>query len=157
MDSYGTFPLPHSQLDRFTASLSIGDLSTEDQVAILERNQLGDPEVDAVLDSQSVQEMQRQVRDVAVARPIREYVANILASIQSHADVLLGASPRAGVHLQRAAQALAAMDGSGFVAPEHVKAVAARVLTHRMILASNVDGFSDDLIDQLVHGVPVPL
>ena len=121
VDTYGTFPLPQGQLDRFMMSLSIGYPTAQDEVEILERNQHGDPVLEPVLDGDRVQEMRLQVRDVEVAKPIREYIGNILAATREHPEISLGASPRAGVQLQRSSQAVAALEGSTFVAPEHVK------------------------------------
>ncbi len=156
VDSYGTFPLPQAQLDRFTMSLSIGDPSTDDQVSILERNQTGDPGVEAVLSRDDVWEMQRQVRDVEVARPVREYLANVLVASRDHRELKLGASSRGGVLLQRAAQAEAAMRGSTFVAPEHVKSVVIPVLAHRVIPAPNAAMGPEDVIRDILQTVPVP-
>ena len=157
VDSYGTFPLPQAQLDRFIMSLSIGDSSAAELVAVLERNQRGDPEVEEVLEGSIIREMQEQVREVEVARPIREYVANILLATRNHPDLSLGVSSRGGVHLQRASQALASMRGSGFVAPEHVKMVSVPVMAHRVILAPSSSLSAEDAINEIVRGVPVPI
>ena len=156
VDSYGTFPLPRAQLDRFTISLSIGYPSVEDQVAILERNQEGDPAVEPVLSTEHIRTMQYQVRRVEVARPMKQYLAQILMATRDHPLVTLGVSPRGGVHLQRASQALAYMRGQEFVAPEHVKTVAVQVLVHRVIVSPSANLTPDDVINEIVQSVPVP-
>ena len=157
VDSYGTFPLPQAQLDRFILTLSIGDPTLEDQVAILQRNQYGDPQVEPVLDGGYIQEMQAHVREVDVAPPIREYLANILLATRKHPQLILGVSSRGGVHLQRAAQGLAAFRGDGFVAPEHIKAVAPVVLAHRVIPAPDSPLSPADVINEVLRSIPVPL
>lgn len=157
VDNYGTFPLPQAQLDRFMMSLSIGDPGPGEQVSILERNQLGDPTLSPVVNGETVREMQAQVREVEVARPVREYLANILVATRGRSDLVLGASSRGGIHLQRAAQALAATQGSSFVAPEQIKALASLVLTHRVLPAPNAAQSVSDIIDETVRGVPVPI
>ena len=157
VDSYGTFPLPHAQLDRFIMSLSIGYPDAADQATILERNQSGDPEAEPVLSGETVLEMQAQVRGVEVARPMREYVAKVLVATRDHPLLSLGASPRAGVHLQRASQALAALRGDNYVAPEHVQRVASLVLAHRLILAPGTPTSPAGVVDEIVRGVPVPV
>ena len=157
VDTYGTFPLPQAQLDRFILSLRIGDPSAEDQVTILERNQMGDPAVEPVLNGADIRDMQAQVREVEVSRPMREYLAKILLASRRHPQLVLGVSSRGGVHLQRAAQALAALRGEGFVAPQHIKAVAVAVLAHRVIAAPNAPLSAQDLISEIVDGVHVPL
>ena len=157
VDSYDTFPLPRAQLDRFMMSLSIGYPTAEEEVEILERNQHGDPVLEPVLDGDRVQEMRLQVRDVEVARPVREYIGSILAATREHPEISLGASPRAGVQLQRCAQALAALEASPFVAPEHVKTVAPLVLGHRFVLAPSSSLSPREVVQEIVRGIPVPL
>jgi MoxR-like ATPase len=129
----------------------------KEQVAVLERNQRGDPAVKPVLDGARIREMQAMVREVQVALPIREYIANILAASRDHPDLALGLSPRAGIHLQRAAQALAAILGFGFAAPEHVKAVSSAVLTHRVLLAPGAKATAIEVMNDIVQSVPVPV
>lgn len=155
VDSYGTFPLPHAQVDRFLMSLSIGLPDLSEQVAILERNEHGDPVVEPALTIDRVQQMQAQARQVEVARPVREYIARIVAT-RNHPNVALWISPRGGVHLQRAAQALAAMNGQGFVTPEQVKAVALPVLAHRVLLAPSSTQTAAEIIGEVLRSVPVP-
>jgi MoxR-like ATPase len=157
VDSYGTFPLPNAQLDRFIMSLTLGYPDAAGQASILERNQSGDPEAETVLSGETVLEMQAQVRGVEVARPMREYMANVLVATRDHPLLSLGASPRAGVHMQRASQALAALRGDNYVAPEHVQQVAPLVLGHRLILAPGSPMPPEDVVDEIVRGVPVPV
>ena len=157
VDSYGTFPLPHAQLDRFIMSLSLGYPDAADQTSILEMNQMGDPEAGPVLSGETLVAMQAEVREMPVSRAIREYMAHILVASREHELLRLGASPRGGVHLQRGSQALAALRGSGFVAPEHVREMAPLVLGHRVIVAPGSAMSPDDAIGEVVRGVPVPL
>jgi MoxR-like ATPase len=138
-------------------SLSIGYPTAQGEVEILERNQHGDPVLEPVLDGDRVQEMRLQVRDVEVSRPVREYIRNILAATREHPEISLGASPRAGVQLQRAAQSLAAFGKSPFVAPEHVKTVAPLVLGHRIVLSPSSSMSTQDVVQEIVRAVPVPL
>ena len=99
VDAYGTFPLPHAQLDRFMMSLKIGNPNEDEQAEILERNQRGDPIVEPVLDEQTIAAMQAEVREVEIAQAVRQYLARILVATRSHPGVTLGASSRGGVHL----------------------------------------------------------
>ena len=93
VDPYGTFPLPHAQLDRFLISLSIGYPDDAQQVAILERSEHGDAVAGAVLTPQDVREMQDLVQQVQVARPVKEYVARILTATREQPEIALGVSP----------------------------------------------------------------
>ena len=157
VDDYGTFPLPQAQLDRFLMSLSIGSPTSAEQVQILERNERGDPVVKPVLTTSRIREMQSAVREVPVARPVKEYIANIVVATRQHPLLALGVSARGGVLLQRAAQALAALRGDEYVTPDHVKAVANPVMAHRIILSPSAGLSARDAIDQVVKSVPVPL
>jgi MoxR-like ATPase len=156
VDGYGTFPLPQAQLDRFIISLTIGYPDPVEQVTILERNRQGDPVVEPVLTTSRIRDMQSQVRDVEVARPIMEYLSSILAATRNHPQITLGASPRSGVQLQIAAQSLAALRGDSFVTPEHVKAVALPVLRHRIVPAPSATLSVEDAISDTIQAVPVP-
>ena len=158
VDSYGTFPLPHAQLDRFLMSLSIGYPSDEEQVTILERSEHGEPMPPPLLTAEEVWEMQRVVQQVEAARPVKEYIARIVAATRQHPEVVLGVSPRGAVQLQQAAQAWAAMQGRSYVTPDEVKAVAVPVLSHRILLvASSSLPSSQELVEAVMEQVPVPL
>ena len=156
VDGYGTFPLPRAQLDRFMMSLSLGSPDLQDQVTILERNQYGDPVAEAVLTIDSIREMQSYVRQIEIARPVREYLARIVTLTGHHPELAMGVSPRAAVHLQRASQALAALQCDTFVAPEHIKAVAVTVLAHRLVPAPTATATPADVIRGILQDVPVP-
>ena len=101
--------------------------------------------------------MQAQVRRVEVARPVKQYVARLLAATREHQEAQLGGSPRAGVQLQRAAQAHAALSGRPYVIPEDVKAVAVPVLSHRLILEPGASlASTGELVEVVLQRVPVP-
>ncbi len=94
-----------------------------------------------------------------VAKALREYVVDLLTATRQSRDVYLGASPRAGIALLRAAKALALLRGREFVVPQDVKDLAVRVLSHRIILASEarVHGLhEEDVVGGLLESVPVP-
>ena len=158
VDPYGTFPLPHAQLDRFLMSLQIGYPSDEEQVDILERSEHGDPVPSEVLNPDDVCLLQDYVQQVEVARPVKEYISRILTATREHPDIALGASPRGGVQLQRAAQAWAALEGRSFVIPDDVKAVVTPVLDHRLIIttSSAADLTPAEVVDSVIRAVPVP-
>ncbi|MBM3926358.1 MAG: MoxR family ATPase [SAR202 cluster bacterium] len=155
LDEYGAFPLPRAQMDRFMMVLGLGYPDLAGQVQILERNQRGDPTVDPVLTTDRLKEMQQEVKAVQVAPLLREYIARLVVSTHSHPGLELGVSPRGAVHLQRASQAWAALDGSPFVLPEHVRHVAPLVLQHRLLPKSSAS--SQEVIEDILTSTPVPL
>jgi len=156
-ESHGTFPLPQSQLDRFLLSFGIGYPGINEEVEILERHEHGEVSLKPVLTADELADMQAQVYRVEVARPVKEYIAGIVAATRESGEIAIGVSPRGAVFLQRAAQAWAAMAGRDFVAPDDVKAVAQPVLHHRIVPRSATTGSPDGCIDAILNTVPVPL
>ncbi len=154
---HGTFPLPHAQLDRFLLSLSIGYPDQAAEVEILERHEHGQPVPSLVLTADDIVAMQDQVSLVGVARPVKEYIAKIVAETRASPDLVIGVSPRGTVLLQRVAQGWASMEGRDFVTPDDVKAVAPAVLNHRLLPHSSQPEAATQVLDGILAAVPVPL
>jgi MoxR-like ATPase len=157
----GTYPLPEAQLDRFMMRLGLGYPSGDAEAAILHSQTAGDPyaELDAVLGSEEVIAMQAVVTRVKVAPSLRRYVVDVLSATRGSRDVYLGASPRAGISLVRAAKALALLRRRDYVVPQDLKDLSQRVLAHRIILSSDakVHGLTEAaVIARLLESVPVP-
>ncbi len=159
VETAGTFLLPEAQLDRFLISLSLGYPEFEDEVLILEREEQEDPltNLEAVLSPGDVLALQELVKRVGVVRPLKEYIVNLLTATRSHPDVLLGVSPRGGVALQRAAQAMALLNHRDFVTPDDIKTVAKAVLSHRLITPERSTELAQRIVDSVLNSVPVPL
>ena len=158
----GTFPLPEAQLDRFMVNVEIGYPSPEEESDILLRfeEDTVPPAVDAVTSADELKEMQRLVPRVRVDDTVRGYVVSITRKTREHESLSLGASPRAGLALYKASQAAAAMDGRDFVTPDDVKAVAVRVLSHRLVLTSNArlrGRTTTQIVEQVLSSTPVPI
>ena len=156
-EMHGTFPLPHAQLDRFLLSFKIGYPTKGEEVEILERHEHGQPNVDSVLTAEEIVAMQDHVFQVEVSRPVREYIAGIVAVSRDSAELAIGISPRGAVLLQKAAQGRASMEGRSFATPDDVKAVAPAVLQHRLVPRSSQPGAVDQALDAILSTVPVPL
>lgn len=156
-ETHGIFPLPQSQLDRFLLSFGIGYPELEEEVEILERHEHGESSLSPVLTAADISTMQDQVCLVEVARPVKEYIANIVAETRASAEIAIGVSPRGAVFLQRAAQARAAMEGRSFAAPDDVKAVSLAVLRHRILTRSADHDSPAKCLEAILNTVPVPL
>jgi len=132
----GTFPLPEAQLDRFLLRMTIGYPSEESESEILLRLQLGHPvdQVQQVLTTEELLQAQAKVRHIFVHSKVRDYIVRLVQATRSHSDITLGASPRGSLALLRCSQAQAAVDGLGFVLPDHVKVMIEPTLAHRLIL-----------------------
>jgi MoxR-like ATPase len=138
----GTYPLPEAQLDRFMVRVSLGYPSVED-----EKDMLADHSGhDRVLDLEPVTAVaevlaaQAAVAGVHGSDALRRYIVTVLEATREDPRVELGASPRAGLMLFRAAKALAALDGRDHALPDDVQALAPAVLTHRLLLAPEAAG-----------------
>ena len=157
----GTYPLPEAQLDRFMMRLNIGYASAAAEEAMVCAQTSGDPFalLKPVLDTADVVAMQEAARRVELAASLARYVVEILAATRASNDVYLGASPRAGIALVRAAKALAILRGRDYVVPQDVKDLAGRVLSHRIILSPDArlqDLTEEAVIARLLESVPVP-
>jgi MoxR-like ATPase len=157
----GTYPLPEAQLDRFMMRLSLGYPSADAEEAILESQTSGDPyaRLEPVVEAADVLAMQEAVVRVHVAPALRRYVVDVVAATRRSRDVYLGASPRAGIALLRAAKALAVLRGRDHVVPQDIKDLAPRVLGHRIILASEAGAQAhaeEAVIARLLDAIPVP-
>jgi len=153
---HGTYPLPESQLDRFILAAEMGPPTEAEALEVLARREHGDPiaELTAVIDVREVIELQEACLRVVAAPAIRAYVVSLLQAIRERQDVLLPASMRAGVYLQRAAQAWALFEGRDFVLPDDVKLLAAPVLAHRLGMRGRVK--AGDVLAEVLTVLPIP-
>jgi MoxR-like ATPase len=153
---HGTYPLPESQLDRFVLAAEMGPPSDDEALEVLARREHGDPlaDIGAVLDIRDVIELQEACLRVVVAPAIRTYLVALLQAIRGRSDVLLPASMRAGVYLQRAAQAWALFEGRDFVLPDDIKLLAVPVLAHR--LGTRGRGKAADMLQEVTSTLPIP-
>jgi MoxR-like ATPase len=133
----GTYPLPEAQVDRFMARLSLGYPSARAEAAMLRAHEAGDriDEVEPVATAAEVLRLQDAARRVHAADALRTYVVSLLARTREDVRVELGASPRAGLLLLRAAKARALLHGRDHALVDDVQALAPVVLSHRIVLA----------------------
>lgn len=158
----GTFPLPEAQLDRFLLRLSIGYPSTQEEDAILLRFGAADPLVglQAVTSPEEILTAQQVRRAIRVEASVRQYIIAIAGATRRHAEIALGASPRASLGIYQASQAWAAIVGRDFVLPDDVKRMAPAVLIHRLMIApqAQLRGQQlDELVAGIIERVPVPV
>jgi MoxR-like ATPase len=153
---HGTYPLPESQLDRFILAAEMGPPTHEEAMEVLARREHGDPiaELRAVVSLAEVIELQDACLKVVAAPAIRTYIVSLLHAIRSREEVLLPASMRSGVYLQRAAQAWALFEGRDFVLPDDIKLLALPVLSHRLGMRGRFK--AADVLQEVVASVPLP-
>ena len=157
----GTYPLPEAQRDRFTARVSIGYPAPEAELKMLDVHGGVSPldDLQPVAHSHEIVKLIEAVRQVHVAEPVRRYAVALVGATRDHPDLRLGASPRATLHLIRAARASAALDGREFVLPDDVQALAAPVLAHRLLPTAQAQlnrRTPEQVVAEIVQRVPVP-
>jgi MoxR-like ATPase len=153
----GTYPLPEAQVDRFMVRLSLGYPDADAEADMLAGHESGD----RVLDLEPVADRAEVVESVAAAmrvhasRALRDYVVALLRRTRDDSRVELGASPRAGLMLLRAAKALALTHGRDHALPDDVQALAVPVLAHRLMMAPEAAGVSShDVVADAIAAVP---
>jgi MoxR-like ATPase len=157
----GTFALPEAQLDRFLVRIVLGYPDEADERAIARRYRSSGEPLDAVrpvMDSATLPDIRDAARQVTVSDEVEGYLVRIVRATREHADLQLGASPRASVALYRAAQALALIEGRDFVLPDDVAALAGPVLTHRLLVDVDRElrgATAADVISEVLEGVAV--
>ncbi|MDQ5815379.1 MAG: MoxR family ATPase [Actinomycetota bacterium] len=133
----GTYPLPEAQLDRFLLRAGIGYPDRDQEWEILRRRVERKAEgahLDKIVDAGELVEMQQSVEDVHLSESIGYYIVDLVTATRAHPDVQVGASPRGGLGLMKAARARALLSDRDFVTPDDVKAVAEATLAHRLTL-----------------------
>lgn len=162
----GTFPLIEAQKDRFMFSINSKYLDADDELEIISREQKGSlnwsfisDKVKPLLSAEKIDSGAEAVKEINVEPPVLEYMRDIIVATRKHGDVRLGASSRGSIALLRGSKALAAINGRTYVTPDDVKAVAHRVLQHRIILKyeSEISSITTaDVIDQILGTIEVP-
>ena len=162
----GTYPLPEAQLDRFLFKLIVTYPPHEAETELLRRVHAGfdaraleQSGLTAATDPAHILACRQRVQAITVDEAIIGYIEAIIWTTRQVPDLLLGASPRAAIALLQGAKALAALDGRAYVVPDDVKALAAPVLRHRLIVRPEAElaGITAEvIIGRVLASVPVP-
>jgi MoxR-like ATPase len=167
IESEGTYPLPEAQKDRFMLKITMTWPESAEELALARRS-LGADAPEAVLLSGAVAPCLREedladlraaLETVQVSDALVEYGVLVVRRTRTDEAILVGAGPRATQGLLRAARAWAALSGRDFVSPDDIRAVAAPVLEHRLLLRpeSELEGVrAGDVLERILHEVPVP-
>ncbi|MBW2461620.1 MAG: MoxR family ATPase [Deltaproteobacteria bacterium] len=166
VEQEGTYPLPEAQLDRFLLKIQVGYPSQEEEDRILIGGVAGVGSVDVVgagIQPVATREAVHRARAIAsrvrVEAQVRAYIRDLVRATRSSPMILLGAGPRAGIHLMVASRCVAGLEGRAFVTPDDVVRVLPSVVCHRLILAPEVelDGMgADQVMDRIARTVEVP-
>ena len=157
----GTYPLPEAQRDRFMVRLSMGYPNEQAELTMLDTHGQSSPldVLQSVSDATEIADMIRIVRKIHVSDQVRRYAVDLVIATRNSPELRLGASPRATLHLIRAARAAAALDDRDYVLPDDVQDLAVAVLAHRLLpTAESQIGrrSTEDIVADIVASVPLP-
>jgi len=153
----GTYPLPEAQVDRFMVRLSLGYPTAAEEAGMLMGHESHDKVMDLepVADRAEIVEAVETAHRVHASRALREYIVTLLRRTRDDERTELGASPRAGLMLLRAAKARALVHGRDHALPDDVQALADAVLSHRIMLAPEAAGVQRaEIIKDAIAAVP---
>jgi MoxR-like ATPase len=157
----GTYPLPEAQRDRFMARISMGYPNEQAELQMLDTHGQSSPldDLAPVADATEIARLIEIVRGIHVSDQVRRYAVDLVLATRRSSELRLGASPRATLHLVRAARAVAALDDRDYVLPDDVQGLAVAVLAHRLLPTAEAQigrRTTEDIVTDLVGQVPVP-
>ncbi len=161
VEFHGTYPLPEAQLDRFSVRLTLGYVSEDEELRILETQQRGQPlhDVQPVASADEIIGLQQAVRNVMMEESVSRYLLRLVSATRDAIGVQLGVSTRGSLQLARMARAYALIQGRDYVLPEDLKRLAEPVLAHRLVLDTQSRYSGTDkstVIHDLIDRVPIP-
>ena len=164
IEQEGTYALPEAQLDRFLFKINVDYPELADEVIILENEHKREDadalaEISPVLDAAKIEKYQKVIKKVIIEDHLIQYIAQLVNSTRTNANLYLGASPRASIAIMNSAKAKAAIEGRDFVTPDDIKKVTMSVLRHRVIVTPEreMEGFtSDKVVSQIIETLEIP-
>lgn len=160
IESYGTFPLPEAQVDRFFMRIKMGYPKPEEEIDIVKKN-IGSGSIESlnsVIDKEEIKYIKENYKKVLVVGEVSKYMMEIIEATRADSKLQLGVSPRGTIALFRACQINALFSGRDYVIPEDVKRMAPYVLNHRVIYKGINKGQNIyEYIEKLLNDIKVPL
>ncbi|MCL2076639.1 MAG: MoxR family ATPase [Betaproteobacteria bacterium] len=154
----GVFPLPESQLDRFSLRLTLGYPNAGAERALLtaDSSQARLDHLEAMLSTEEIIRHQEASQTVFVAPALLDYIQAVLTASRQNALFKHGLSPRAGLSMLAIARAIAYLDGRKAVLPDDIQAIMPSVACHRLRLRQNDEPARPEDIEAMLRGVPIP-
>ena len=162
VEHHGAYPLPESQLDRFMVSLSLGYPDRNSERSLLENPGEPSRELDALttmFEGDELQQLCARVDEVGFSEVVADYILAVAEATRTHANILLGVSPRATMALSHLARACALMDGRDFVVPDDIKQLVAPVFGHRIVTTGGMGAsrrYHQAILEEILAQIPVP-
>lgn len=159
VESYGTFPLPEAQMDRFLMRISMGYPTKEEERIIL-LNTVGKvlEHLESVIREEDISQIMEEICKVQISTEVMDYLLDLVRATRESDEISLGVSPRGSIALYRASQVKAALEGRDFILPEDIQAMAVHTLNHRILLDDgNSIEETVEKIRMIIRHIPVPL
>ena len=159
IESYGTFPLPEAQLDRFFMKLSMGYMEREQELSLMGRREARDiiGDLGQVVDNNDTKAARNEIEKVTASEDVKAYIMDLIEATRNSAQTACGVSARGTLALYKAAQISAAIAGRDYVIPEDVKKEAIPVLTHRLLTVPGCHQDPVSIVKKILTDTKVPL
>ena len=160
LESYGTFPLPEAQVDRFFMKLSLGYMTRLQEMQVLTRQATTDiiAEIQPVVTREETHYVKTHFREVEVGTDVRNYLMDLVEKTRKESKFISGVYTRGALALYKACQVNAAFAGRDYVLPEDIRDVARPVLGHRIFSGGGARAQEAELLlDRMIGEIPVPL
>jgi MoxR-like ATPase len=146
IEQEGTYPLPEAQLDRFLLMVKIDYPNASEEQQLIEQvtgqqigNLLDVSRVETIIRPEQILQLQQLTATIGVDEAVHAYAVRIVRTTRDWQGIRMGAGPRGGINLIRAARAAAVLAGRDFVTPDDIKAVTLPVMRHRIILSPELE------------------
>lgn len=160
LESFGTYPLPEAQIDRFLIKVAIGYPTFEQEVSVVELGNRGKTALKAVATADEVLALMADKDRVKVAPMLMNYIVDLVTATRGNPDIQVGSSPRGSLALNDLARAFALSRRRDYVIPDDIKYLAPFVLGHRIILTheARLDGKTpEQVVASILDSVTVPI
>ena len=161
LETLGTFPLPEAQKDRFLMQISMEELSSGQELAMINRFLKDEPlqTLEPVCAKEELAALQEQCREIYIHSDLLNYIVEVIHGTRRHAKVSGGVSPRGTLAFVRASQGYAMVQGRDYVVPEDIRAVAVPVLAHRLSMAGFGEGRKEErrVIEEVLQTTALPV
>ena len=162
VETYGTYHLPEAQMDRFLMKISMGYPSPEEELDIISRSETNafSQKLNAVMSLEDVKMHIEEVKKIHCKDSVKKYIVDLLNATRNSGLITLGASPRAGIAMLRAAKAAAYIMGRNYVVPDDIKYVMPSVVSHRLMLSiqgKSAFANAEEVLNEAVKSVAVPV
>ena len=159
VETAGTFPLPEAELDRFMMELTIGHLSVEEEIALLNRFEKDEPidSLQSVMTKEELAEIRGLLDAVSIHADLVKYIATLSNATREDAGIYMGVSPRGSLFLLKAAKASALLNGRDYVIPDDIKKLILPVCLHRILFVNRKDRSSrEEYLASIVNNIEMP-